>query len=188
MKKVRLELDSLEILVKRNKWNLYFIVYTNHPSEPTKSLIRLLPDTGTILLTNKSENPYSFKPVQEGGDGLKIFQGDLPEDESIDIRLCMMQSRTKLRNTAEIVADVTGELSAKGLKEIISLSNVQWFVIDAGLDVITNILSKVKDRNMGFVSMDEEFEEEFNIKPSWQRTRKLSSGKAQLTWVWKLKE
>ena len=188
MKKVRLELESINILVNRNRWNLYFIVYTNHPTDPQKSLMRLLPKTGTIRLTNKSDNPYSFKPKQVGADGLKVYQNTLPEDNYVDLRLCMMQSRKRLRNTVEIIADVKDTFKVKGLKEILSISRLQWYVLDVGIDAVTGILSNAKDRDMGFISMDEEFGEEFVQNPNQRRTMKVSTGKAELTWVWEMKD
>lgn len=188
MKKVRLELESINILVKRSRWDLYFIVYTNHPTELEKSLIRLLPKTGTIRFTNKSDNPYSFKPKQTGGDGLKVYQYELSEENSVEIRLCMMQSRKRLRNTAELIADVKDSLKIKEMKEVLTLSRLQWFVVDSGIDAVTSILSNLKDRDMGFISMDEEFGEEFDQNPNQQRTMKISTGKAELTWMWEVKE
>ncbi|MCY1720433.1 hypothetical protein OU798_08785 [Prolixibacteraceae bacterium Z1-6] len=188
MAKVRLELESIEILAKRSKWNLYFICYTNHPEDPSKSLMRLLPKTGTIQLTKKSDNPYSFKPKGEGSDGLKVYQNELNQDKEVVIRLCMMQSRKRLRNTAEVLADVKEQLTIKGLKDILTLSRLQWFVVDAGIDVLTKSLSKIKDRELGFISMDEEFGEEFKKNPNQKRTKKISSGKAKLTWIWDLKD
>ncbi|MGQ8336281.1 hypothetical protein ACUNWD_06985 [Sunxiuqinia sp. A32] len=187
MKQVRLELDSIEMLTKRDRWNLYFIIYTTHPEDSSKSLVAMLPKAGTIQLTNKSEDIYRFRPKQNGSDGLKVFQSKLPDNNSVSIRLSLMQSRKKLRNTFEYISELKGKLDIDGSK-ILKLTNIEWLVIDSSIDIVADALSKMKDRNLGFISMDEEFEDEFFENPNQERSGVVSTGKARLRWTWELKE
>lgn len=132
-----------------------------------------------------ADNFHSFKPNGVGADGLRILEIDMPESNSIDVRMIMMQSRKKLRTIAAKLNDIKKNLDTKELK-LIKLSNIQWYAIDKGFDIIAGILENIKDRNMGFVSMDEKFEEEFEINLNQKRNNKLSTGEAEIHWVWEM--
>lgn len=186
MKKIRLELESFKILKKRERWQIYFIVYTVHPENPDQSVLTFVPGNYNIDLKPNSDNFYSFRPEGEGTDALRILHIPMPAEKYIDVRICMMQSRDKLRTIAAKINEVKKDLDVTELK-LIKLGNIQWYAIDKGIDIIAEIFEEIKDRKLGFVSMDEEFEEEFEKNPNQRRTKKLSSGQAEVTWVWELK-
>lgn len=186
MKQIRLELESFKILKKRERWQVYFIVYATHPENPEKTIVKFVPGGNNISLKPLAGNFHSFKPTGMGTDGLRILHIDLPEENYIDIRIVMMQSRKKLRTIGAKLTEVKKALNVKEL-ELIRLSNIQWYAIDKGFDIIAGILENIKDRNMGFVSMDEEFGEEFEHNPSQQRSNTLSTGEAEIKWVWEIK-
>lgn len=187
MKKIRLELESFKILKKRERWQIYFIVYTSHPNEPNKSIIKFVPGGNNIRLKPQSDNYYSFKPTGEGTDGLRILHIDLPTENYIDVRMCMMQSRKNLRSVTAKINEIKKELNVSEIVPV-KLARIQWYLIDKGIDIVAGIIENVKDRNMGFISMDEEFEDEFEQNQNQKRTQRLSTGEAEITWVWELKE
>ena len=98
-----------------------------------------------------------------------------------------MQSRKKLRTVGAKLNEIKKNLDIKELI-LIKLSNIQWYAIDKGFDIIAGVLENIKDRNMGFVSMDEQFDKEFEEEPSQKRSNKLSTGEAEIHWVWEMKE
>jgi hypothetical protein len=187
MKRIRLELESFKILRKRERWQVYFIAYTAHPDNPEQTLVKFIPGANDIRLKPLADNFHSFKPTGVGTDGLRILEIDMPENNSIDVRIIMMQSRKKLRTIAAKLNDIKKDLDIKALK-LIKLTNIQWYAIDKGFDIVAGILQNIKDRNMGFVSMDEEFGEEFERNPNQKRSNKLSTGEAEINWVWEMKE
>lgn len=186
MKTIRLELESFKILKKRERWQIYFIVYTSYPDNPDKTIVKFVPGGYNIRLKPAADNQYFFKPTGTGTDGLRIFQSTLSEENYVDVRLVMMQSRKNLRT---LVAKMNELKKALDIKDVIPvrLSHFQWYLIDKGFDMIAGLIQNIKDRNMGFVSMDEEFEEEFEVNPNQKRTNRLSTGEAEITWIWELK-
>ena len=187
MKTIRLELESFKILKKRERWQVYFIVYTKHPDNAEQTLVKFIPGGNDIRLKPLAGNFHSFKPTGVGTDGLRILEIDMPETNSIDVGIVMMQSRKKLRTIAAKLNDLKKDLDVSALK-LIKLTNIQWYAIDKGFDIIAGVLENIKDRNMGFVSMDEQFGDEFIENPNRKRSNKLSTGEAEINWVWEVKE
>jgi hypothetical protein len=187
MKRIRLELESFKILKKRERWQVYFIVYTPHPDDPEKTLVKFVPGANDIRLKPLADNFHSFIPTGVGTDGLRLIDIEMPIGNSVDVRIIMMQSRKKLRTIAAKLNQIKNDLGIKELM-LIKLSNIQWYLIDKGFDIIAGILEKIKDRNMGFVSMDEQFNEEFEQEPNQKRSNKLSTGEAEIFWIWEVKE
>lgn len=186
MKQIRLELNSFKILKNRERWQIYFIVYTAHPDDPNKTIVKMVPGGTNIRLKPLAENFHSFKPKGTGTDGLRILHVDMPPENYIDVRLVMIQSRKKLRTIGAKLNELKQALNIEEL-ECIKLSRIEWFLVDKGFDIVAGILENMKDRNMGFVSMDEEFGDEFNSNPNQKRSNKLSTGEAEINWVWEVK-
>lgn len=187
MKKIRLELESFRILKNRERWRIYFIVYTTHPQNPDKTIIKFVPGSGNIRLKPLADNYHSFKPTGKGTDGLRLLHIEIPESRYMDVRMVMMQSRKKMRSLAAKMSEIKKDLDIKEMN-LIKLSRIHWYAIDKGFNVVAGILQNIQDRNMGFVNMDEEFEEEFEKNPNQKRSQKLSTGEAEINWVWELKE
>ena len=87
MKKIRLELESFKILKKRERWQIYFIVYTVHPENPDQSVLTFVPGNYNIDLKPNSDNFYSFRPEGEGTDALRILHIPMPAEKYIDVRI-----------------------------------------------------------------------------------------------------
>ncbi|WP_319229950.1 hypothetical protein [Draconibacterium orientale] len=187
MKQIRLELNSFKILKNRERWQIYFIVYTAHPDDPDKTIIKLVPGGTNIRLKPLADNFHSFKPSGSGADGLKLQHINMPANNYIDVGLVMMQSRKKLRTVVAKLTELKQELNINELKRI-KLSRIEWFLADMGFDIVAGILKNIKDRNMGYVSLGEEFNEEFDADPNQKRSNKLSTGEAEINWVWEVKE
>ena len=147
MNTARLELISFEILRPKERWNIYFILATEHPEDKNKFILTVVPDTGIIPLRNLADNNFSFKPKGEGADGFCVIEN---------------------------------------LTNIVSKSP-QWILIDKGFDFIQNILKNTKDRNLGFVSLDDDFGKEFDKNPYQERSNTLSTGNAKITWAWSIR-
>ena len=187
MNQIRLELESFKILKKRERWQVYFIVYTTCPDNPEKTIIKFVPGGTNIRLKPLAENFHSFKPKGVGTDGMRVLHCNLPEEKYVDVRMIMLQSRKNLRTIGAKISEIKKELNVSELLPV-KLSRIQWYAIDKGFDIVAGILENIKDRNMGFVSMDEEFNVEFEQNPNQKRSNALSTGEAEISWVWEMKE
>ncbi len=186
MKQIRLELESFKILKKRERWQVYFIVYTTYPDNPEKTIIKFVPGGNNIRLKPASNNYHSFKPKGVGTDGLRILHCNLPQENYIDVRMIMMHSRKNMRAVGAKIKEIKKVLNVAELLPV-RISRIQWYAIDKGFDIVASILENIKDRNMGFVSMDEEFNAEFEQNPNQKRSNTLSTGEAEISWVWEMK-
>jgi len=172
--KVRLELDFIEILRKRRRWNLYFIFATDDPSDYNKTLITVLPNE-PIKLRKMDENRIDFKPDGEGDtNGMILLNRRLPRDHTIRARVWVVQSRETTRNTGEVLRHITDVFKkdkigskVEKLTSALEVAN-PWIKLPETLisinGVIGSALKELKDRKLGFVNMDESFtEEELNM-------------------------
>jgi hypothetical protein len=60
MPNIRLELEKLDILVKRRKWKLYFLIVAEHPDEPDKMVLTTIPSMGQDYFQLKKQANKQF--------------------------------------------------------------------------------------------------------------------------------
>ena len=165
MKTITLEFSKLKIEKKRERWRLYFILVTEHPEDNDKMIIATFPEPYVRLKPNK-DNVISFEPEGDpGADGFFVIERQLPDDKRIKVRVYLRQSRNKVRNLGEALKDLQATLGgdAFGIVTNIVGSDLPWLVIaKKEFPMIGNLLSNIKDHNMGMVTMDESFVDEFS--------------------------
>lgn len=186
---IRLELDKFKIDRPKERWELYFVIVTEHPEDKDKLIIRTTPNP-PIRLKQNQDNEYSFKPEGEGTDGLLLLEREIPKDDSIRVRTYLMHSRKKIRNSGQLMDEMKDVVGGDAVKVASGLLGVTapWLVLaNAGYHVVEHIFSKMKDRDFGFISLDEEFENEFTLGKELPRANNFSTGQAKLWWSWKVK-
>jgi hypothetical protein len=105
--KVRLELDFIEILRKRKRWNLYMILATDDPSDKDKTLISVVPSE-PIKLRKMDNNRIDFEADGDGDtNGLILLEKNMPKHNSVRVRMWVVQSRETTRNTGEVMKHIT---------------------------------------------------------------------------------
>jgi hypothetical protein len=194
MATVKLEFEKLEILLEKHRWKLYFVIVAEHPADNDKMLLTTLPATGQtyFMLKKHSENVVEFVPESTDGgvEGLTILEREMPADRSLKVRMFLKHSRSSERQIGNILKNVESGLGGQafGLVSDILGSTSSWLVIaKSTFGLIGGILNSINDRDMGYLSMDEDFEEEFDQKKELQRSNKTTTGDARLTWSWKIR-
>lgn len=195
MANVKLEFEKLEIHTRKKKWKLYFVIVAEHPDDNDKMLVTSIPSAGGdyFKLKKKSENTVDFEPESSDGgvDGLFILERDMPADRRLKVRAFLMHSRNSARQMGDILSDVQGKLGTDVFGTVTNLlgSASPWLVVaKSAFSLIGGILKNVKDRDFGYLSMDEEFDVEFEGKKELDRTNKFSTGEASLRWSWRVRE
>ncbi|RKD90924.1 hypothetical protein [Mangrovibacterium diazotrophicum] len=189
MSTLTLEFTKLALSKKRRRWQLYFVMVTEHPDDNDKMLVSSFPDPYIRLKPNQ-DNVISFEP--EGGpgaDGLFVLERPLPADNRIKTRLYLFQSRKELRHLGEALTDLQSTLGGDAFEIVTDAlgTSVPWLVIaKRAVPMVGNILCDIKDRNMGFVSLDESFDEISETNSCLVRANGFSTGEAKLWWKWKL--
>lgn len=192
--KVRLELDFLEIMRKRNRWNLYFIIATEDPTDPSKTVITSVPSS-PIAVRKLDDKRIDFEAKGTGEtSGLIVLERDLPEDDSVKVRLWVVQSRDHTRDAGSILSTVSEKIGgdAGPATDVITKAlgaASPWVSVAKGVlgmsNVIGNLLKDSQDKKLGFVSLDESFiPEEFDLG-ELDRTNTISAF-GELGWTYVL--
>lgn len=186
MPKIRLEFDSLKIHRPKRRWRIYFILVTEHPTDPDKMVMTSFPDPYFRMLP-PMENYISFEPEGEGADGLNVFEREMPADRTVRTRLFLRHSRRHVRDLGDIINEMEEKFGDNALEVVNDLfaTSQPWLVIArSAFPLVGGILKKIKDRKMGWLNMDEHFEEEFDDDGEVDREGKFSTGDATLVWTW----
>ena len=185
---IKLEFEQLEIFKQKEKWQLFFILTTEHPTDNDKMIVTTFPDPYIKLKSNQN-NLISFKPVGVGTDGLLAFRREMPTNKIINTRLYLRHSHQATRNLGETLQNIKTELGADGFdiaSDILGTANPALVIAKKAMPLIGGILKKIKDRDFGFVSMDETFGDEFSTARSLNRENNFSTGEAKIKWNWSI--
>lgn len=189
MKAIRLEFSKLQILKDKERWRLYFIIATEHPQENDKMIITTFPDPYIRLKPNQ-DNLISFEPEGNAGtEGLTVLERELPADQRIKVHVYLRHSRKHTRDLGESLRDLKTTLGGDAFEIVDELlgTTVPWLVVaKKALPLIGTALSKIADKDMGFVSMDEAFDKAPSPVPVLERANNFSTGEAKIWWKWKI--
>jgi len=195
MSTIRLEFEKLEILRKKRKWKLYIIIVAEHPTESDKMVLTTIPAAGEnfFRLKRNSENVVDFEPqsTDSGVDGLFVLEREMPVDRTVRVRAFLKHSRKSTRGIGDIFKEIEGGLGSNVLGTVTNIlgSSSPWLMIaKTAISLVGEVLSKINDRDFGYLSMDEEFGPEFEGKRELDRTNTFTTGDAKLRWSWRVKD
>ena len=103
MKNLRLELEEIIIHRPKKRWQLYFIVVSDHPSKKDKMVITIIPDN-LIQLKPLSNNRLIFEAKGQGTDGFLLLKTPMPKDRKFNVRFFLRHSRENTRNLGKILS------------------------------------------------------------------------------------
>jgi len=195
MTTVRLEFERLEILVRKRRWKLYFIIVADHPTDSDKMVLTTIPAAGEdfFMLKKNSKNVVNFEPeaTDSGVDGLFVLEREMPADRTIRVRAFLKHNRKSVRDAGDILGDIEKGLGNNVLGTITDIlgSSSPWIVIaKTAMGIVGKVLGKIKDRDFGYLSMDEEFGPEFEGKKELDRVNRFTTGDARLRWSWRVRD
>ena len=186
MATARLEFESLTMDRPKERWNLYFVLLTEHPTDEDKMVMRVFPDQ-PMRLTPQSENYLDFSPEGDHTNGLIVLERELPTDNTIRCQVYLRHSRNAARNIGEVMQEIEEKLGDNVLGDIADIFNVAgpWVVIaKSAFGIIGDILRKVNDRDFGFVVLDQHFTAAFMDNVEYDREAAFSTQQASLAWTW----
>jgi hypothetical protein len=196
MADIRLEFEKLEMLTKKSKWKLYFIIVAEDPTDNDKMLVTQIPSAGRdyFRMKKSADNIIPFEPESEDGgvDGLFVLERDMPADKRISVEVYLMHNRSSARQMGDVLSDMKGKLGTDVLGTVSNVlgSTSPWLVVaKSAISVIGSFLKNVKDRDFGVVTMHEEFGDEFDQgKKELDRANTFSTGEAKLRWSWRVRK
>lgn len=189
MTKVRLEIDSIKINRPKKRWKLYFVVLTEHPTDSEKMVLTTLP-TEPFKLSPKHDNEYSFDSNTPGSNGLHVLTRDMPPNREINVHMYLRHSRNSQRNLGEVLAGVKSELKDDAfeiVEGILGTSTIPWLIVSKlAINLIGKILKDIKDKDFGFLSAYEHFEDDFELVTENDYSKSFT-GDASLVYSWSVK-
>ena len=193
MAKIKLEFEKLTILRPKERWQLYFVIVAEHPEGHDKMVLTTTPEP-YIRLTPRQKNVLNFVPEasDDGADGLFVLEREMPKDRRIKVRVYLRHCRKHTRNAGEMLQLVKGQLGKHAFDivgDMLGTGALPWLVISKeAMPLIGGILRSIQDRDFGFVSMDEEFDKEFETQTELDRMNNFSTGDARIVWSWSVDE
>ncbi len=188
MSKIKLEFEKLTIHRPKERWKLYFVIVAEHPSETDKMIVTTIPQSDIIRLKPSQGNTINFEPNGQDTDGLFVIERDMPNDRRVSVRVYLRHSRKSARNAGELLGELQQELGSDAfgiVTDVLGLTGAPWLVVSKhALGIIGKTLRKIKDKDFGFVSMDEEFGDEFETQTELDRENTFSTGEASIVWSW----
>ena len=185
MSNVRLTLDKIAVLDKKEKWNLYMVMVTGHPTDANKQLIRTVPNGDYIDFSKKTDNVYSFQP-QGGspGDGLELI--NMQATGNLDVQI-FLKHHSGIKKAFDVMEKIKTDLKGENLKGAPGLigkaASATWVeVAGESIDIISKVLDDVPDRSLGMLDMGADLSKLSGTPKVF--SNKTSKGDAELTWSW----
>lgn len=186
MPRVRLEIDEVKIHRPKKNWKLYFVIMAEHPTETDKMIMTTMPQE-PIKLTSQHENSFQFDTNDVGSEGLFVLSRDIPETRELNVHIYLRHTRSSIRGLGEILKNVEDGIGGDAfgiITDIVGTTSVPWLVIaKKAIPLVGKILTKIPDRDFGFLSAFERFGEEFEAQVEIDREKKFS-GDASLIYSW----
>lgn len=188
MKRVRLELDYIEIQRRRRRWNLYFIIATEDPLNPNKTVMTIAP-SHTIRLHPSDHNRIDFEPKGDDDNlnGMFVLECEMPQDFSIKARLWVIQCRDKTRDLGEVLQAISGSTKVDSTVTSLLGGALPWFTVAKSIVAIGGVVGEFfkhsKDAKKGFVSMDQSFSKDEQEDGEFDRYNRLA-GFGEVGWTW----
>lgn len=190
MHRVRLEIDEITIFRPKKRWNLYFLVVADHPTQHDKKIISCLPNEYPIRLHQRHNNYFQFDTDQMGAEGLYVLSQNLPPDRELNVHLHLLHTRSPLRQLGETLQKIKLDLGDNAFEIVENLlgNNTPWLIFaKKALPLLGKIITHIPDRKMGFVSCFERFGAEFEQQTEIDREKQFS-GPASIVYSWSLEE
>lgn len=164
MTKIRLEIDNITIHRPKKRWELYFVVVTDHPTEEDKMIVTTLPEN-PIKLSPFNANNYYFDDQKEGSEGLFILDREMPANRELNVHIYVRHSRHGIRNLGSLLKNVEAGLVGDTfgiVTDIVGNTAAPWLIISKKASkVLGDVLADIKDRDLGFINAYEKFGKEF---------------------------
>jgi len=184
MTRIRLEIDHIKIHRPKKRWKLYFVVATEHPTDPSKMFLATLPQT-PILVTTDQENSVTFEAHGPGANGLLVLSREMPANRELNVHLYVLHSRRSVNEIGKVLKDIEKGIAGDALgivTDVLGTTNPWLTIAKKALPVVGQILEKIPDRNMGFASMFERFGPEFENEV--EIDREIRGGHTTVVYSW----
>jgi hypothetical protein len=186
MTRIHLELNDLHIHRPKARWQLYFLLVTEHPTQPDEMVAAVIPQQ-PILVVPEQQNRVHFEPVGVGADGLLLLSRELPASRELNTQLYIMHSRRSGRELGNILVQFGQLLGHEVIgkeAELLGLASPWLRLAKTALPKVGKSLSGLSDRNLGFINMYERFGPEF--EQNVELVRESRGGHVTVRYSWSI--
>ena len=189
MTRVRLEIDEVKIHRPKKRWKLYFVVMAEHPTDPDKMIVTTLPQE-PFKLSKRHDNAFQFDTDDAGSEGLFVFSRELPADRELNVHIYLRHTRKSTRDLGAILQNIESGVGGDAfglITDIVGTTNPWLVIAKKAVPLVGKIISKIPDRDFGFLSAFERFGSEFEEIYEVDREKDFS-GDASLVYSWSIDE
>ena len=157
---------------------------TEHPTKMDQMVVSMVPQK-TILVVPDQNNCVFFESEGTGANGFYVLSRGMPAARELNVHVYIMHSRRTIKEIGKVLKDIQKGVGgqAVGLLTNILGTSSPWLAISKkALPMIGQILEKIPDRNMGFVSMFERFGPEFEDQV--ELDREIRGGNITMVYSW----
>lgn len=184
MMRVRLELNKVQIHRPKERWQLYFVLVADHPTEKNQVAVTMQPSR-PILVVPEQHNQVYFEPAGNGSEGMLLLSRPMPTTRELNVHLHVMHSRRSGREIGKVL-DQIAEAAGSGVlgKEaaLLGVTSPWLRIARASVPVVGQALASLPDRNLGFISMFERFGSEFELET--EIDREVRGGHVTAVYSW----
>jgi hypothetical protein len=184
MTRVRLEIDHIVIHRPKKRWKLYFVVVAEHPTNVDQMVVAVLPQNPVLVVPGQN-NQVVFEDDSVGANGLFILSRKMPKNRELNVHVYTMHSRRSLNEIGKILKDIESGIGGSALgivTDILGTSNPWLTIARKALPLIGQVMEKIPDRNMGFITMFERFDAEFEKQV--EVDREARGGHISIVYSW----
>jgi hypothetical protein len=188
MTRIRLEIDHLQIHRPKKRWKLYFVVAAEHPTDSSQMVISIIPQN-TILVVPGQHNNVAFESDGPGANGLFILSREMPQNRELNTHVYILHSRRTINEIGKFLKDIENGIGGQTmglLTNILGTTNPWLAIARKALPLVGQILEKIPDRNMGFITMFERFGPEFENEVEVDRESR--GGHITMVYSWAVEE
>jgi hypothetical protein len=186
--RVRLELNQLNINRPKKRWKIYFVLVAEHPTDPDKMVLATIP-VEPIKIVPIQNNEVHFDDETPNSEGLLLLRRTMPETKELNVHFYVRHSRSSVKTVGEVLKDIQTEIGEEAMgtiTDILGTTNPWLVIAKSALPLIGNVLAKVPDRDMGFISMFERFGSEFEDDGNIDRQK--TGGFSTVVYTWAIDE
>lgn len=184
MTRIRLELDHLQVHRPKKRWRLYFVIAADHPTEADKMVVTVMPQN-TVPVFPDQNNHVVFQDSSPGANGLFVLSRPMPSSREMNVHVHVMHSRRTVNEIGKVLTDIEtgiGKGAMGLLTGILGAANPWLAITRQALPIVGQIMEKIPDRYMGFLTTFERFDKEFETDT--EIDREARGGHITIVYSW----
>lgn len=168
--KVRLEIDHIRVLRKKQRWLLYFLVVFDNPADPTQKVVKILPEY-PVQLKNPANNLLETDFT---------FDFEIQPYDTVNFHLYVRHCGGLFRKVTNVLSKIADKIGSAA-----DATNVLAIPAEVA-NQLSEILREIPDRDMGWVNLTRDFTPDFVNVSEKDYDKPTSTGEIEVVYSWQM--